>query len=296
MSLCPGTICPARGGYNSQVIVRSDKREWTKYYRIGSGAAALHARFVGHRYPRHIHEYCVIGLVESGTQSYLYRGARHVTPAGDIFVVNPDEPHTGEPATGDGYVYRTLCLRMDFLAHALSDLGNAARFPYLKGAVLHDPTLSRLLARFHRLLASDAPRLEQWSILLEALAVLFTRHSDVPCALPRVGKKHKAVVQAREYIEAHFDEDVSLTKLAEFVSLSPYYFARIFEHEAGLPPHRYLEGIRIRNACALLDRGETIASAALSVGYADQSHLTKRFKRFLGITPRQYLDDQGPHA
>ena len=63
----------------------SEKPEWTRYYRIAEGAAALHARFVGHRYPRHAHEHCVIGLVESGIQSYLYRGARHVTPAGDNF-------------------------------------------------------------------------------------------------------------------------------------------------------------------------------------------------------------------
>jgi AraC-like DNA-binding protein len=71
--------------------------------------------------------------------------------------------------------------------------------------------------------------------------------------------------------------------------LSPYYFARAFESEIGVPPHAYLEGVRIRKAREFLDRGDTIVSAALSVGYSDQSHLTRRFKRFLGITPGQYI-------
>ena len=98
---------------------------------------------------------------------------------------------------------------------------------------------------------------------------------------------------ARDYMEAHFDEDISLSGLAHVARLRPWYFARVFEKTMGLPPHPYLEGVRICRACALLERGETIAATALSAGYADQSHLTKRFRRFLGITPRQYLRERG---
>lgn len=272
------------------MMPRRDEREWTHYYRVGdmNGASALHAYFVSHRYPRHTHDYCVIGLVEAGVQSYFYRGTRHFTPAGDVFVVNPGEPHTGDPASESGYVYRTLNLTADFLAHALHEFGEVARHPILKGAVLHDPAVAALLARLHRRLAAHAPKLEQESLLLEASALLFIRYSEPPCATARIREDHKAVVRAREYLEAHFDEDVSLTKLAQIVSLNPFYLSRLFEKGAGVPPHRYLECVRIRKACALLDRGEAIASVAASVGYADQSHLTKRFKRYLGITPRQY--------
>ena len=92
-------------------------------------------------------------------------------------------------------------------------------------------------------------------------------------------------------MQAHFAEDVSLSKLASVVSLSPYYFARAFEKEVGLPPHAYLENVRIRKACEFLDRGFTVVSAALSAGYVDQSHLTHRFKRFLGTTPGQYVQN-----
>jgi transcriptional regulator GlxA family with amidase domain len=110
----------------------------------------------------------------------------------------------------------------------------------------------------------------------------------VPGRLASDGER-PAVTAALEYMETHFAEDVTIAKLAALVSLSPFYFARAFEKEIGLPPHAYLESIRIRKACELLDQGSTLASTALSAGYVDQSHLTHRFKRILGITPGQYV-------
>lgn len=272
--------------------------EWTRYYRFraASGVTALHARFVAHRYPRHAHEYSVVGLVESGVQSYTYRGSRHITPAGRVFVVNPDEPHTGEAASSVGYVYRTLYLEKAFLTRALDELRQPApRSVHVRGAVLDDPVLARSLSAFHRALERGATTLEEESLLLEAVVVLLTRYGDTFTArsTPPTAKEPRPVAIACDYMEAHFDHDVSLSSLAQIARLSPWYFARVFEKATGLPPHAYLEGVRIRKACALLDRGETIAEAALAAGYADQSHMTKRFRRFLGITPRQYVTERG---
>jgi AraC-like DNA-binding protein len=268
------------------------KREWSRYYRFdeSNSVEALHAQFVTHQYPRHTHDYFVVGLVENGAQSYSYRGARHITPSGQIFLVNPGEPHTGESATPGGYLYRTLYPHADFLARVAEDIGTSqARVPFLKGAVIHDPLLATLLSRLHKCLAERAPSAERESLLLEASVRLITRHGD-PQVTPRpVGSERPAVRNAREYMHTHFEDDVSLSKLAGLVSLSPYYFARAFENETGLPPHAYLEGVRIQKAREFLDRGDTIVSTALAVGYSDQSHLTRRFKRFLGITPGQYI-------
>jgi AraC-like DNA-binding protein len=257
-----------------------------------TGVAALHAHFVDHKYPRHAHAYSVVGLVESGVQSYSYRGSRHFTPAGRVFIVDYGEPHTGEAAVDGGYVYRTLYLDPGFLARTLNDLSGSHGIPHLKGAVLDEPELARALSRFHRALAQRATAIEQEVLLLEAVALLLTRHSDIRCAEIRHRAEPRAVARARDYIEANFAHDISLAKIAETVCLSPFYFTRLFATVTGMPPHAYLEGVRMRKACALLDQGKSIALVASSVGYADQSHMTKRFKRFLGITPRQYVRDK----
>lgn len=281
--------------YDPWMTPPPDQPEWTKFYRVQgvSEATALHARFVSHRYGRHAHEYSVVGLVESGVQSFAYRGRRHFTPAGRIFIVNPDEPHTGEPASSAGYVYRTLYLEEALLTRTMAELrGPASRSTLIRGAVLEHRALATALSHFHRALARCAPTLEQESLLLSALALLLTHHATVQRAAPRAGKEPLAVVTVRDYIVAHYDEDVSLSRLAQIARLSPCYLARVFENAVGLPPHAYLESVRIREARALLDAGESIASAASSAGYADQSHLTRRFRRLLGITPGQYLRER----
>jgi len=133
-----------------------DKSEWTRYYRLPvcNSIEALHARFVTHRYPRHAHDYLVIGLVERGAQAYWYRGERHITPAGQVFLVNTGEPHTGESATPDGYVYRTLYPQADLMAQIAGDLGIGS-LPHFKGAVLNDPALVSILSRLHRRLTEQ---------------------------------------------------------------------------------------------------------------------------------------------
>jgi len=264
--------------------------EWSRYYHVHElrGMDVLHARFIDHCYARHTHDYFVVALVESGAASYWYRGAQRMASADQVFVVNPDEPHTGDPATRGGYVYRVLYPRVEHVARVAADIGIAKSALFFKESVLQDRRLASLLSCFHRHLANTASALRCDSLLLDAMERLITHHSDPRPTMRTVGRERPAVRTACEYMQAHFAENVSLSKLAGLVCLSPYYFARAFEKESGLPPHAYLETVRIRKAREFLDGGHTLVSAALLAGYVDQSHFTHRFKRFLGITPGQY--------
>jgi len=264
--------------------------EWSRYYRDRRlhDLDVLHAHFVEHRYARHSHDYFVIALVETGAASYWYRGAQRVATAGQVFVIHPDEPHTGEPVTPSGYVYRVLYPRVSYFAEVMADVGLAKREFFCNESPLQDGTLARLLASFHKHFAEKAPAAGCESLLLRALARLATNHCNRQVSSRPIGRERPAIRTACDYIHAHFAEDVSLTRLARLVDLSPYYFARAFEKETGLPPHAYLETVRIRKARQLLDLGHSVVCSALSVGYVDQSHLTHRFKRFLGMTPGQY--------
>lgn len=264
--------------------------EWSRYYHLDEfpSTSALHGRFVTHRYPRHVHGYFVFGLIEAGAESYYYRGATRVASAGQMFVINPDEPHTGEAATPEGYVCCNLYFDETIFDQMSGDFVRKANVSFFGDAVLEDPSLASLLRRFHESLAAGSSSIERQSYLFKTLACLVTRHGDSQATSRRIGKERVAVRRAREYIETHFDRDVSLIELSSIASLSPYYFARVFESEMGLPPHTYLEVVRIRHAQKRLEEGTSIVATALSVGYADQSHLTRRFKRYVGVTPGQY--------
>jgi AraC-like DNA-binding protein len=276
--------------------VRTDapKQEWSQYYHDDRlrNVEVLHARFVRHRYPRHSHEYPVVALVERGAASFWYRGAQHTASGGKVFVINAGEPHTGDPVLSDGYLYRALYPHLGYLEKVLRDVGTSTGAVVLKGPVLDDDLLSSLLAKFHVCIVEHAPAAECESALLSALARLLTRHTDPQGFVRSVGHERPAVKLAKDFIESHFSEDISLSRLARLSSLSAFYFARAFERETGLPPHAYLENVRIRKVRELLDQGYSLVSAALSAGFVDQSHLTHRFKRILGITPGQYVKER----
>lgn len=106
--------------------------EWSRYYRQAAlhDLDVLHERFVKHWFARHSHEFWVIGVVEAGVQAFSYRGARHVTLAGQVFLVNPGEPHTGEPATSDGYVYRTVYPRPELMLQVAAEVTDRTALPF----------------------------------------------------------------------------------------------------------------------------------------------------------------------
>jgi AraC-like DNA-binding protein len=86
-------------------------------------------------------------------------------------------------------------------------------------------------------------------------------------------------------------EHVSNAEMARTAGMSARAFERSFQREYGLPPQQYLKRLRIQTACRLLvDTRESIAAIAQRCGFADQSHLTREFRRVTGSTPGAYRD------
>lgn len=174
---------------------KSECTEWSPYYHAPElhGLDVLHARFIDHRYGRHAHDYFVIALVQSGAASYWYRGAQRVASSGHVFVVNPDEPHTGDPATPGGYVYRVLYPRAEHVARVAADVGTARSEPFFKESVLQDRRLAAVLSSFHKHFAGKTSLAMCESLLLEALERLITHHSDPRITARAVGREHPVV-------------------------------------------------------------------------------------------------------
>jgi AraC-like DNA-binding protein len=96
------------------------------------------------------------------------------------------------------------------------------------------------------------------------------------------------VQRARDYLDQHYAENVTLDDLAAAASLSPFHLLRVFRRTVGLPPHAYLTGVRVRQARRLLLADLPIADVAAQTGFADQSHLSRHFKRIVGVPPGRY--------
>jgi AraC-like DNA-binding protein len=267
-------------------------QEQAKYWHVnelGSQVPMLRASFITHTFPRHTHDGYAIGVIEEGAESYYYRGEMHTAAAGSVVLINPDEVHTGQAATPDGWRYRMLYPDASLLQCAASQIaGHRVGQPSFSHTIVDDPMVFASLRYLHLMLENSSSTLARETRLLWALADLIRRHAET-CPVPAdIPTEPRAISVAREYIHAHFACNITLDELARVTSFSPYHFSRMFRKAVGLPPHAYLNQVRITRAREMLARAVPIVEVADATGFVDQSHLTRAFKALIGVTPGQF--------
>ncbi len=249
----------------------------------------LRATYTTYAYKRHFHDYFAIGVIEDGVQTFSCNSAQYVNPAGGIFIIQPGEAHDGQSATDTSFTYSAFYPQVDDLQRIAYEMGNqSSGLPSFKQTVIQDTSLSNRLLKLHQLLRQDKSRLEHESAFIETLADLLYRHAVHRPHLETVRKESHTVARLRGYIEEHYADDIRLDDLANYAHWSPFYLLRVFHQEVGLPPHAYLESIRIRAAQRYLERDMPLVQVAYETGFSSQSHFSNAFKRFIGVTPGRY--------
>lgn len=250
----------------------------------GIQAFSLHS---DHAFPRHSHDGFGIGLMGSGAQR-SWSGIGWVEArAGDLITVNPGELHDGAPLGGPRG-WRIVYVASPRVESLMDELGRDA--PTIARPAIRDPRLARrFVSLFERIrLAGRAVDGEALAIeieLLRTLEQLLRRHGDRP-DLPEPGSP--AVALARQRIDDAPAEPVTLAELAQQARVSRFQLLRGFAREVGTTPHAYQVQRRVTLARQLLDAGRCPSDAALGAGFADQSHLTRAFRRQFGVTPARY--------
>jgi AraC-like DNA-binding protein len=126
--------------------------------------------------------------------------------------------------------------------------------------------------------ADFATRIFEWlQHLLGAYPV-----GTMPATISRAGT---AVERARAHLQAHPSEALPLSDLVALTGVTTSHLVRSFSRTVGLPPKNYHAQIRLARARRLLAEGKSATSVAYDCGFADQSHLSRRFKEFYGQTP-----------
>ena len=261
---------------------------WTRARlgRCGPPLDLLTARFDRHVYAPHAHDEFSIGVCVGGSEVIGYRGG-HIRPGpGSIVVLAPGEMHTGGPRNAtDGYAYRALYPKTSLLTDGTT-LGGS--LPHFREPLVDDPELAAALRRAHTELSACPDPLEAESRLPWLLTALARRHSTaraVPDTIPGAGHIAHAV---RDRLADELTEPPSLADLAAGLGLSRYQLLRAFRTTMGVPPYAWLAQHRVSRARGLLESGLRPAEVAGLVGFADQAHLTRWFRRVLGVTPAAY--------
>jgi AraC-like DNA-binding protein len=241
---------------------------------------ALHGDFVEHAYPPHTHDTWTLFVVDAGAIRYdLDRQERGANPA-MVSVLPPFVVHDGRPATTRGYRTRVIYLEPEVI-------GQAHIGPAVDAPVLPDARLRTAVARLHGELGCVDETMAaetHLAFITERIRELLGERPSptAPPPMPDLAERARAILDARLF------EHVTMAALAAELDTGPTQVAREFREAFGIPPHRYVLGRRLDAARDRILAGQSLADVAAEVGFTDQAHLTRRFRRFVGTTPGQF--------
>jgi AraC-like DNA-binding protein len=274
--------------------------DWARYWRAeGQPLEAMHAHFRSHVYHRHSHETYSFGVTETGAQAFACRGGQHVSAPGMVMTFNPDDPHDGHAATEPGFTYRMIHIGPGLVADLLRDAGGRpSGRPLFPHPVVADAALAGALRDLHGVLTGASTPLERHEHLTATVARL-ARHAadggrrvgrhDAAAGLPGAG----AASRIRDLLHDCYASQLTADDLAAAADCSRYAAYRAFSAAFGLAPSEYQRQLRLRSARQLLGAGMPVARVAADVGFADQAHLTRWFRRCYGVTPGAYRSASG---
>lgn len=191
-----------------------------------------------------------------------------------------------------------LYMKIDnsLIMNAAANLKLSKRIELVETFSMKDPLLIQFGIALLSESKSDEPQGRLYGdALAHSLALHLVRHystlNSIPETLNTGGLSGSKLRQAKEFINEHLEEDLSLSEIASAVGLSPYHFARAFKRTTGLTPQQYLTERRIEKAKSLLAKGELpIVEVGFRSGFKNQSHFTTLFRKFTKKTPKVWRE------
>jgi AraC family transcriptional regulator len=286
------------GNIPSRVVLSSVSTRWNdvllEQHRLPSSELA------DLTYKRHV---VAINIGHSSTWEFKKEGQfrRFFKARGAISFFPSHQPFSGRLKVERGVFANVLFLALDpvFVRRVAEGLElDSDRIELIEKRRSTDPTLHHIAMALRAGVQSGAVDRMYGEALSTALAVHLLREYGAAVLGPKRGYgglPRAKLVRAVEYIQDHLDTDLTVSRIAQAVYISPYHFTKLFKQSTGQSPHQYVVEARVRKAKELLTKGKfTISEAAYHVGFVDQSHLTRHFKRVFGLPPKRLLSRRRP--
>jgi AraC-like DNA-binding protein len=260
-------------------------------------------------YAPHTHPTFSIGIVDAGHSVFSFgKGQSQQTISlqpGDVVLVDAGEVHSCNPQELQSWSYRMFHLEQAWMQGLAAEFSGAdqSKPVRLRSQVLRLPAAADVLDRLTATLDADCEPLQKESEIiacLHRLVEICLTHA-APARRQAEQAEHQAdsagappaakiggLQRAREHLQHHCCERVTIDTLAQLAGLGPYQLIRQFSRHFGLTPHALQLDWRIHRARTLLQQGLPPAEVAHCTGFADQSHFHRAFKSRVAATPAQY--------
>lgn len=273
----------------SAPILSSQKAFWNgvkvSYYKFPTAVETPEHCFSQHLITIHLNH--AVMMKEQLLNGHL-RGDRFGD--GDICLIPATAPVLVRLQDASEFI--SLHLEPAFMKKIAAEMTDPERLELVPQFKLNDPLIHQIGIALKANLESEniCDRLYTESMATALSAHLLQHYST---QTPKIksycdGLSQTRLRQVTEYIHQHSAQNPSLMTMAELAQMSPYYFSRLFKQSTGFTPHQYLLKCRIDQAKRLLKTtNRSIADIAGQVGFVDQSHLNRHFKRYFGVSPSQ---------
>lgn len=261
--------------------VLATHREWVRAWKpaVPGIHEVFHARFVDHAYPPHTHDTWTVFIVDQGAIRYDLESSHRGAAGSRVTILPPHVVHDGRAAGTDGFRKRVLYVGTDVLDERL--IGRAVDDPDVE-----DATLVRDIRALHRVLGDPDEAFAAENILTVVGERLREHLGD---RVQRADRPDQRIASdLRDLLDERASSPLTLREAERILHVSSTHLVRCFSRAFGIPPHRYLLGRRIDAARRGLLAGEPVAQVAVNVGFHDQAHLTRHFKRHVGTTPARF--------
>ncbi len=262
--------------------------DWMDFKReSGTGIESIRAHFAGHAYDPHTHDEVLVGVTLQGVQRFRCSRRNYQSVPGRAILIEPGQVHDGHAPDRSGFTYAMLYLPVPWFVereNALSG-GQVQTDIAFQSALADDRALAASVWNAFRAQHEGESRMVKDHCFDTMLARL--RSQSAPESLARTEVSIE-VRRAKEYLHAHFAADIGLDQVSVASGIDRFRLTRQFASAYGLPPHAYLVRLRLRAARALLAQGREPATVATEVGFADQSHMGRWFRRAYRMSPAAY--------
>lgn len=245
---------------------------------------------VSQKFPNHFHDYYVIGFIEKGKRNLICNSVEYTTQASDFLLFNPFDSHGCTQIDEDTLTYRALNISIDKMKEIIEAITGTKELLKFKQPVLALPKINELFLNLHQLILKKQDDFNKEELLYFLIDALLIREADEIKEAMIADENQDTLLLSKEFIETNYTSTISLDELGEICHMSKFTLIRQFTKYFGVTPYQYLQTIRIRESKELLSAGEDLSAVSFKVGFSDQSHFSRVFKSFIGITPKQYQE------
>lgn len=213
------------------------------------------------------------------------QGCAHLEP-GVLLMLRPGEVCCGQVSQPGSRT--SLCIERELLDELLAESGLSLDMACLRRSTRMTPELEARLLAVHAAIVPETTVLEIRAALIQFVAALASEAVEEAPPSSEPSSAKDAADRVRRCLEHDPSTNVDLAAVARETGMSRFRALRVFKRWYGLPPHTYQLHVRVSLVRKSLRSGSRPAEAAAEFGFVDQSHLTRHFRRLLGITPAVY--------